>query len=191
MSSYEEIQSSPLLSPQPLTRQQRQILERFFLVNAIQRRLMQRVEDLLGPLAPYQEQRLFFQDVTGLTHFRRNFLATIGRLLPQQVDFTYQLAFIEDYTHRKHTYKVNHLRQVDQAQFRHGTVIETLNYSKIGCKVQRHYTVQSHHLYWEKSLIWINGQSKTWVDGLMHLQQQLNPYAIWLQQGIVTITEYT
>lgn len=191
MKQYEEIQSNPLISPQPLTQQQRQALERFFVVNTIQRRLMQQVEALLGPLAPYQEHRLFFQDVTGLTHFRRNFLATIGRLLPRQVDFTYQLAFIEENSHRKRVYQAQHLKQIDLAHFRHGTVIETLNYQKIGCKVQRQYTVQSHHLYWEQSRIWINGQPQKWVDGLMHLQQQLSPHAIWLQQGLLTITEYT
>ncbi|MDT6980276.1 hypothetical protein [Levilactobacillus zymae] len=176
---------------QPLTEQQRQLLERFFMVNAIQRRVIQQLEDVLGPLAPYQQQRLFFQDVTGLTHFRRNFFGTVGQFLGERVNLTYQLAVVEHGSHRKRTYTVEHLDQVHRQPVAQGTVLETLNYRQLGCKIQRIYTVQAHHLYWEKNQIWVHGQEMAWVDGLMHLQQQLSPHAVWLQQGFLAIHDYT
>ncbi|SMS13927.1 hypothetical protein LZ3411_0877 [Levilactobacillus zymae] len=177
--------------PQPLTEPQRQLLERFFMVNTIQRRVVQQLEDVLGPLAPYQQQRLFFHDVTGLIHFRRNFLETVGHFLKGQVDLTYQLTFIEYGSHRRRAYPAQHLSQIDYRQMGRGTIVETLNYQRLGCKIQRTYAVEGHHLYWEKNQIWCQGQATAWVDGLMALQQLLTPHTVWLQQGFLTINDYT
>ena len=191
MSQQDDQRPKSLGTPQPLTEPQRQLLERFFMVNTIQRRVVQQLEDVLGPLAPYQQQRLFFHDVTGLIHFRRNFLETVGHFLKGQVDLTYQLTFIEYGSHRRRAYPAQHLNQIDYRQMGRGTIVETLNYQRLGCKIQRTYAVEGHHLYWEKNQIWCQGQATAWVDGLMALQQLLTPHTVWLQQGFLTINDYT
>lgn len=182
---------STLLPAQPLTDHQRTLMTEFLMLDALHQRHLSRLEAALGPLTTAQSQRLFFQDIHALVHFRHTFWGLVGDFLTAETDLKYQLAFWEGTSHRKQVFDRRDLSQLHSTRITQGCLVETLNYRALNCRVCRTYTVNGHHLYWEQNDFTQAGQPVAWVDGLMALQRELEPKAAWLQQGILRIVDYT
>ncbi|UIF30295.1 hypothetical protein KB236_05310 [Levilactobacillus brevis] len=177
---------------QPLTAQDRDVIDRFLASRQAHRQLTIEVErQLREPLDNYHHQRLFYRDVTDLTHFRLNFFRHVGHFLQQSVAATYQLEFWDRKSHRKFSFPAAELLQADQCVVEQGTAVETLTYTNFGYKIRRTFDIQNQHLYWKKSQFYVDGRPCQLVDGLMLLQQRLEVRSLWLRGSLLHIKDFT
>ncbi|WP_232842710.1 MULTISPECIES: hypothetical protein [Lactobacillaceae] len=184
--------TSQEMRKQPLSNQDRDIIDRFLASRQAHRQLTIEVErQLREPLNHYQHQRLFYQDVSDLTHFRLNFFQHIGHFLQKSVAVTYQLEFWDRKSHRKLSFPSSELLRADQCAIELGTAVETITYEKLGYKLRRTFDIQNRHLYWQKSQFYVNGQPYPFVDGLMLLQQRLEVRTFWLRDSLLHIRDFT
>ncbi|KRL98549.1 hypothetical protein ACUIJQ_04555 [Levilactobacillus hammesii] len=177
---------------QPLTLQEREVIDRFLTSRQAHRQLTIEVEQRLKePLEHYHHQHLFYRDVSDLTHFRLNFFRNIGCFLQKSVATTYQLEFWDRESHRKYCFPTDKLLQADACVIKVGTAVETLTYGHLGYKLRRTFDIQNHRLYWEKSQFYVNGKPYPITDGLMLLQQRLEVRSMWLRDAWLRINDFT
>lgn len=177
---------------QPLSQSQRDQIDTFLAAERAHHEAVIALErSLHAPLANYHDQRLFYQDVSDLTHFRRNFFTRIGRFLQKSVAATYQLEFWDRDSHQKYCFPQHELSRADACDIKTGTAVETLTYVQLGYKMRRTYDIQNHHLYQAKIQFYVEGQPCDMVDGLMLLQQRLESRSVWLKAAILHIKDFT
>lgn len=177
---------------QPLNPHERDIIDRFLASRQAHRQLTIEVEQQLRePLDNYHHQRIFYRDVSDLTHFRLNFFRHIGQFLQKSVATTYQLELWDRKSHHKYCFPVADLLQADRCAIEVGTAVETITYAHLGYKLRRTFDIQNQHLYWEKSQFYVDGQPFPLVDGLMLLQQRLEVRSLCLKDSFLHIKDFT
>ncbi|WP_211089709.1 hypothetical protein [Levilactobacillus tujiorum] len=184
--------SSTETRQQPLSLQDREIIDRFLASDQAHRQLTIEIEQRLNePLEFYHHQRLFYRDVSDLTHFRLNFFRRVGYFLQKSVDATYQLEFWDRQSHRKYCFSKAELLQADQCDIKTGTAVETLTYTHFNYKIRRTFDIQNHHLYFEKVQFYVSGRPFSLTDGLMLLQQRLEFRSLLLSESLLQIKDFT
>jgi len=177
---------------QPFTEQQKGLINHYLFSREAYGQAAMALEDNLNvPLDHYQQKRLFYQDVSDLAHFRRNFFDTVGSFLQYSFDTTYQLEIWDRQFHSKYNYSQSELRQAGLCKVKMGTAVETITYGKLGFKVRRSFEIEHEHLFGIKSQFYVAGKQVPWVDGLMLLQHQLKEHTLWLKGYILKIEDFT
>lgn len=176
----------------PLTQREQELIDEFLELRQAYRAITRRIEtELCESLDHYQQQRHFYQDVSDLTHFRLNFFDTVGYFLRNSFETTYQLELWDRQSHRKFSFDFEVLADADRCQLSRGTAVETLNYSRLGVRVRRTFDIQNKHLYRAKTQIFLAGKPVELVDGLMHLQRELEDHTLWLKGSLLQIRDFT
>lgn len=171
---------------------ERDAVEHFFEIQHDYHAISRQVEKTLHvSLAFYQQNHLFYIDISDLTHYRMDFLSTTGRFLRDAVDATYQLEIWDRESHRKHAYSGDELTRMDCEDLKKGTVVETLTYGRLDCRIRRTFSLQNGHLFWDKEQFYVAGKPVELTDGLMTLQKRLEEETVWFSQKLFRIRDFT
>ncbi|WP_125766179.1 hypothetical protein [Levilactobacillus mulengensis] len=176
----------------PLDNAKRDLVVNFFVAQHAYQAISKQIEKTFHvSLAFYQQHHRFYVDISDLTHYRMDFLSTTGRFLREAVDATYQLEIWDRESHRKHAYSGEELIRMDCEDLKKGTVVETLTYGRLDCRVRRTFSLQNGHLFWDKEQFYVAGKPVELIDGLMILQQRLTEETVWFSKGLFRIRDFT
>ncbi|KRN02144.1 hypothetical protein FD13_GL000284 [Levilactobacillus senmaizukei DSM 21775 = NBRC 103853] len=179
-------------SDTPLTEEQCEMIDQFLEIREAYRLIVKHMENSLQTsLNHYQEQRLFYHDISDLGHFRRSYFTTVGYFLQESIETSYRLEIWDRHSHRKLSFTLDELEQADECEVKKGTAVETLNYGKFGYRLRRTFEIRHHHLYWLKTQFYIAGKPVPLVDGLMMLERDLEEHTLWLKGSILHIKDFT
>jgi len=80
---------------------------------------------------------------------------------------------------------------MDCEDLKKGTVVETLTYGRLDCRMRRTFSLQNGHLFWDKEQFYVAGKPVELIDGLMILQQRLTEETAWFSKGLFRIRDFT
>lgn len=180
------------MTPETIGTKERKLIDQFLELRQSYQAITRQIEhDLQTPLDHYQQKRLFYLDVSDLTHFRLNFFDTVGYFLRESLATTYHLEIWDRQTHQKRYYSLDELQRVSHWQVEQGTAVETVTYGKLGYRIRRTFDIYNQRLYVSKTEFFDANEQIPLVDGLMLLQQELNDHTLWIRGNLLRIKDFT
>ncbi|MDA0410952.1 hypothetical protein PBR71_09585 [Levilactobacillus brevis] len=180
------------ITPESIGTKDRKLIDQILELRQSYQAIEQQIEhDLRTPLDHYQQKRLFYLDVSDLTHFRLNFFDTVGYFLRESLATTYHLEIWDRQTHQKRRYSLDDLQQITRWQVEQGTAVETIAYGRLGYRVRRTFDIYNRRLYVTKTEFFDKDEQLPLIDGLMLLQQELNDHTLWIRGNILRIKDFT